>query len=251
MKSLQKIPSSLHELQAAYDRLYQGWMGEHRNIGQTERIFGLLDIQPGKRLVDIACGLGYLADMAAELGLDAVGIDVSKIALEKAKQECEHIGMLLLGDAERLPWPDHTFDYAVNLGSLEHFIDPAAAVREMQRILKPDGRAALLLPNSHHIRAIYSVYKYGEVFPDLQDFERFATRVEWERLLAENGLRVLSVHKYDTGMARVYKKGNAVFWYLYNIFFRLFGRWIPLNLTYTFIFICEPGSWADDKPARV
>ena len=238
----QKTPQSLQDLQISYDKLYQGWMGAHKNIGQAERLFDLLDIQPGKRLIDIACGLGYLADMAAERGLDAVGIDVSNIALKKAKQECKHAKMLLLGDAERLPWPDHTFDYAVNLGSLEHFIDPAAAVREMRRILKPGGRAALLLPNSHHIRAIYSVYKYGEMFPDLQDFERFATRVEWERLLAENGLPARSVHKYDTGMARVYKKGNEFFWYLYNISFRLFGRWIPLNLTYTFIFICEPGS---------
>jgi len=242
VKNLQKVPTSFHELQISYDKLYQGWMGKHKNIRQTEQVFDLLDIQPGKRLIDIACGLGYLADMATERGLDTVGIDISSVALEKAKQECEHVGMLLLGDAERLPWPDHTFDYAVNLGSLEHFIDPAAAVREMRRILKPDGRAALVLPNSHHIGAIYSVYKYGEILSDLQEFERFATRIEWERLLTENGLCVLSVHKHDIGMARVHKKGNEVFWYLHNILFRLFGRWIPLNLTYTFIFICEPGS---------
>jgi len=244
VKSLQKTPTSLYDLRDSYDRLYQGWMGEHKNIGQTERIFDLLGIQPGTRLVDIACGLGYLADIASERGLDAVGIDISSVALKKAKQECEHVGMLLLGDAERLPWHDHTFDYAVNLGSLEHFVDPTAAVREMRRVLKPDGRAALLLPNSHHIRAIYNVYRYGEIFPDLQDFERFGTRVEWERLLTENGLRILSVHKYDTGMARAHKKGNEVFWYLYNVFFRLCGRWIPLNLTYTFIFICKPESQA-------
>jgi ubiquinone/menaquinone biosynthesis C-methylase UbiE len=244
VKSLQKVPVSIHDLQASYNELYQGWMGKHKNIGQAQRILGLLDVQPGKRLIDIACGLGYLADMASDRGLDTVGIDVSRVALEKAQQEYTHVGMFLLGDAERLPWPDHAFDYAVNLGSLEHFIDPAAAVREMSRVLKPDGRAALLLPNSHHIRAIYNVYKHGEILPDLQDFERFATRVEWERLLTQNGLCVLSVHKYDTGMARAYKRGHEVFWYLYNIFFRLFGSWIPLNLTYTFIFICTPGSQA-------
>lgn len=242
MKSLQRVPTSIHDLQASYDGLFQGWMGEHRNVGQAERILDLLDVQPGKRLVDIACGLGYLADMASGRGLDTVGIDISRVALEKARRECDRVGMFLLGNAERLPWLDHAFDYAVNLGSLEHFVDPAAAVSEMSRILKPDGRAALLLPNSHHIRAIYSVYKYGEILTDLQDFERFATRSEWEHLLAQNGLCVLSVHKYDTGMARAYKQGNEIFWYLYNILFRLFGRWIPLNLTYSFIFICEPGS---------
>lgn len=241
MKSLQKVPESLQDLASSYDYLYQGWMGEHKNIGQTQRIFELLKIQPGKRLLDIACGLGYLADMAAERGLEAFGVDISEVALQKAQKECKHVNMLLRGDAERLPWPDHTFDYAVNLGSLEHFISPAIAVQEMARTLKPTGRAALLLPNSHHIRALYYVFKYGEIYPDLQDFERFATRNEWENLLTENGLEVVSTHKYDTGMARLHKKDNEFFWYLYNIMFRLLGnRWIPFNFTYTFIFICRP-----------
>lgn len=245
MKSLQKVPESLQDLASSYDHLYQGWMGEHKNIGQAQRIFELLDIQPGKRLLDIACGLGYLADMAAERGLESSGIDVSEVALRKAQQECQHGVTLLKGDAERLPWPSHTFDYVINLGSLEHFISPARAIQEMVRVLKPTGRAALLLPNSHHIRALYYVLKYGEVYPDLQDFERFATRKEWERLLTENGLAVVSSHKYDTGMARMHRKGNEVFWYLYNIMFRLLGNWwIPFNYTYTFIFICEPGSTA-------
>lgn len=239
MKQLQRVPTSTRQVQASYDQLYQGWMGGHKNIGQAKRILDLLQVQPGQRLLDIACGLGYLADMAGARGLQAIGIDISRVALEKAKSDCQHVGLLVLGDAERLPWPDRTFDYAVNLGSLEHFVDPAAAVREMRRVLKPGGRAAVLLPNSHHLRAIYNVYKYGEILPDLQDFERFATRVEWERLLADNGLRVLSVDKYDTGMSRAYKEGRQLFWYLYNIFFRLFGKYIPLNLTYTFIFICE------------
>jgi ubiquinone/menaquinone biosynthesis C-methylase UbiE len=235
-------PTTLQDLQASYDKLYQDWMQKHKNVGQAERILNLLNVQPGKYLADIACGLGYLADRATERGLFAVGIDISSVALKEGREDCKYTERFLLGNAERLPWADHTFDYAVNLGSLEHFINPGAAVHEMKRIIKPNGRAALLLPNSHHIRAIYSVYKYGKLFSDLQDYERFATRVEWERLLTKNGLQVLSVHKYDTGMARVYKEGNDVFWYLYNIFFRLFGRWIPLNLTYTFIFICKPRS---------
>ncbi len=241
MKDLQKIPTSLTQLQTSYDQLYQGWMGEHKNTGQAEYILNLLQVQPGGRLLDVACGLGYLAAMAADRNLKAMGIDISHFALQKAASAYSQVGMFLLGDAQRLPWPPHTFEYVVNLGSLEHFIDPAAAVREMTRVLKPEGKAALLLPNSHHIRAIYNVYRYGELLPDLQEFERFATRVEWEQLLTANGLRVCSVHKYDTGMSRVYKDRYKLFWYLYNIFFRLFGRWIPLNLTYTFVFICEPG----------
>ena len=240
MKQLQRAPDSTQDLQASYDQLYQGWMKDHKNIGQAERILNLLGVKPGQRLLDVAGGMGYLADLAGARGLTAYGTDISAVALDIARRECRHAAGLVLSDAERLPWASASLDYAVNLGSLEHFVDPARAVREMARVLKPDGRAALLVPNSHHIRAIYNVYKYGEIISDLQDFERFATRVEWERLFAENGLRVCSVHKYDTGMARVYRPGRVVFWYLYNIFYRLFGWMIPLNLTYTFIFICAP-----------
>jgi ubiquinone/menaquinone biosynthesis C-methylase UbiE len=239
---MRRVPLSTKDLQDSYNSLYEGWMGEHKNVKQARQILDLLDVQPGRRLLDIACGLGYLADMAAERGLDAVGIDLSTVALGKARNSCRDCCSLLLGDAEHLPFADEVFDYAVNLGSLEHFVNPAVAVREMRRVLKREGHAAVLLPNSHHIRAIYSVYKYGEIISDLQDYERFATRVEWERLLTENGLRVLSVYKHDTGMARAYREGQKVFWYLYNILFRLFGRWIPTNLAYSFIFICKPSA---------
>ncbi len=238
MNPLQHAPASTSALQTSYDRLYQGWMGGHKNLGQADRILSLLDVQAGQSLLDIACGLGYLADMAGARGLRAIGVDISAVALRQARQEARRASGFFLGDAEHLPLPDRSLDYAVNLGSLEHFVDPALAVREVARVLKPDGRAALLVPNSHHLRAIYNVYKYGEIISDLQDFERFATRVEWERLLTQNGLTICSVHKYDTGMARVYRPGREVFWYLYNIFFRLFGGLIPLNLTYTFIFVC-------------
>ena len=111
--------------------------------------------------------------------------------VDVATEELKQTKLFVLGDAERLPWPSDSFDYVVNLGSLEHFIDPAAAIREMVRILKPKGRAALLLPNSHHIRALYYVYRHGMILPDMQDYERFATRAEWEKLLTANGLRVL------------------------------------------------------------
>ena len=238
MNPLQRVPASTSELQASYDRLYQGWMGGHKNLGQADRILNLLAVQPGQSLLDIACGLGYLADLAGARGIRAVGVDISNVALRQAQRDSKHAAGFFMGDAEHLPLPDRSLDYAVNLGSLEHFVDPAQAVRETARVLKLDGRAALLVPNSHHLRAIYNVYKYGEIISDLQDFERFGTRVEWERLLTQNGLRVCSVHKFDTGMARVYKPGREVFWYLYNAFYRLFGGLIPLNLTYTFIFIC-------------
>lgn len=254
LHQIQNTPASLDELQRSYDELYRGWMGAHENTEQAQRMLDLLSlpagerVQPGERLLDVGCGTGALLHVAAARGLDVVGVDISPVALEQARTRYDLTGRLLLGSGEDIPCTDASFDYVVNLGSLEHFLDPARAVQEMARVLKPQGKAALLVPNSHHVRAIYNVWKYGDIISDLQEYERFATRGEWERLLAANGLRVVGAEKYDTGMARIYRPGRELFWTLYNVLFRLFGnRWIPFNFTYTFIFVCEKSQQTHNK----
>ncbi|MDD1779494.1 MAG: class I SAM-dependent methyltransferase [Candidatus Helarchaeota archaeon] len=241
MKEFQKVPQTYEELQSSYDHLYKGWMGSHRNVNQTLKILKLLKPNPGEKIVDIGCGTGYLLDAAGEYQLKPFGIDLSRRALRISQEKNKLKPLVAQAAAENLPWPTGYFDHAVILGSLEHFLDPAQAIKETGRVLKPGGKAAILVPNSHHIRAIYNVYKFGEILSDDQDYERFATRTEWEHLFISNGLSVASVHKFDTGMARAHKKGREFFWFIYNVLFKIFGNsWIPLNLTYTFIFICQP-----------
>lgn len=233
----QVVASSVRELQNSYNRLYQEWLGQHRNLGQARQILRWLDARSGK-LLDVACGLGYLPDMAEARGVEAYGLDISSVALGKAKAE-NPARRLVEGNGERLPFPTDHFDYVVCLGSLEHFIHPEVGAQEIARVLKPTGKAAIMLPNSHHLQAIYNVYRTGGILPELQDFERFATRVEWQAFLEKHGLKVQSVHKYNVGFARVFKKGREGFWYLYNILFRLFGdAWIPLNFSFALTYVC-------------
>jgi ubiquinone/menaquinone biosynthesis C-methylase UbiE len=237
ISSKQKVASSLSELQASYNTLYKEWLGQNRNIGQAKQMLDLMNAQSGL-VLDVACGLGYLLDMAEARGATAFGLDISRVALEKSKTEASQ-RRVVEGNGERLPWLDETFDYVTCLGSLEHFIHPDQGASEIARVLKPTGQAAIMLPNSHHVQAIYNVYKTGGILPELQDFERFATRMEWQAFLEEAGLRVESVHKYNVGFSRFFKKGREGFWYLYNILFRLFGGlWIPTNLSFALTFIC-------------
>jgi len=248
--SKQEVASSVEELKTSYNQLYQGWLGENRNIGEAQQMLDKMSVQSGL-LLDVACGLGYLVDMAEERGADAFGIDISEVALTKARTEnpSQH---LTLGNGERLPYPDRIFDYVTCLGSLEHFMNPKAGVSEIARVLKPSGKAAIMLPNSHHIMAIYNVYRTGGILPELQDFERFATRLEWQNLLERGGLRVISVHKFNVGFARVFKKGREVFWYLYNILYHLFGdRWIPLNLSFSLNYICVKADYSETGTSNV
>jgi ubiquinone/menaquinone biosynthesis C-methylase UbiE len=235
--STQRVASSVGELRSSYDQLYQEWLGENRNLGEAEQMLDKMEVETG-RLLDVACGLGYLLDMAEERGAKAFGIDLSGVALKKARAE-NPARDVILGNGERLPYPEETFDYVTCLGSLEHFMDPEVGATEIARVLKPSGKAAIMLPNSHHVMAIYNVYKTGGILPELQDFERFSTRLEWQDLLERNGLRVLSVHKFNVGFARLFKKGREGFWTLYNILYHLLGdRWIPLNLSFSLDYIC-------------
>jgi len=238
--SLQQVAPSTKALRDSYDTLYRGWLGSNRNTGQARQILDKLHVHSGV-LLDVACGLGYLLDMAEDRGVRALGLDISRVALRTAKKE-NPSRRVLLGDGEHIPLPSESFDFVVCLGSLEHFIDPEQGLHEMHRVLKPEGRLAILLPNSHHLLAIYNVIVTGGILSELQDFERFATPLEWQHLLERNGFKVMSVHKYNVGFSRFFRRGRGVFWYLYNILFRLAGDfWIPRNLSFSLTYICEKG----------
>lgn len=241
MQQLQnnKEPRSIGDLQNSYNELYKGWMKNHKNIWQAQLMLDLMEVEENCLLLDIGCGTGYVLGMASERKINAFGIDISITGLRQAKRTEETISVSM-ATGEQLPFCSNQFDYAINLGSLEHFLNPLLAVSETNRILKPNGKAAILVPNSHHICAVYNVYRYGEIISDLQDYERYATRKEWEKLLENGGLRVISTHKVNTGLSKMYKSGREFFWYLYNTLFRLFGdKWIPKNLSYSFIFLCR------------
>lgn len=238
ISSKQKVAGSVSELQDSYNHLYQEWLGQHKNIGQAKQLVELLNVKSGK-LLDVACGMGYLLDFAEARGASAYGLDISRVALQKSKAENKD-RRVTEGNGEALPWPDGTFDYVTCLGSLEHFMHHDIGAQEIARVLKPDGKAAIMLPNSHHVQAIYNVFKTGGILPELQDFERFATRVEWQAFLEENGLKVESVHKYNVGFSRFFKKGREGFFFVYNSLFRLFGDvWIPTNLSFALTFVCS------------
>jgi SAM-dependent methyltransferase len=239
VSSVQKKPDSIDDLRKSYDELYDhGWLGEHHNNEQQKLLLDSADVGPGLHL-DVACGMGYSLDFAIERGAYSVGIELSSTAIKRGKRE-NHRRLMVQGNGELLPWENDIFDYVTCLGSLEHFVNPSKGASEISRVLKPEGTAAILLPNSHNLLAIYNVYKTGGILPEQQEYERFATRVEWENLLNNSGLKVVDVKKFNVGFARVFKKGRGLFWYLYNAIYRVFGDfWIPVNLSYNLIFVCK------------
>ncbi len=102
----------------------------------------VLNVEQGTCLLDVACGPGHLTALAAQRGANAIGVDFSSQMIARAKHLHPTIEFYE-GDAENLEeYPDNTFDaVAMNFGIL-HLGQPESALREIHRVLKPNGRVA-------------------------------------------------------------------------------------------------------------
>ncbi len=114
-------------------------------------ILEYLDIQPGDRVLDCGCGLGWWLKVAGELfDCELYGIDVDLGRLRRASVEIGPRSQLLVASATRLPFLDGSFDKVVLSEVLEHVADDAALMREVHRVLRPGGVVAVTVPHRHY-----------------------------------------------------------------------------------------------------
>jgi SAM-dependent methyltransferase len=94
-------------------------------------------------ILDVGCGTGANLEMLSEFG-EVEGVDVSAEALSF----CQARGLekVKLGAAEALPYADNSFDLTTGLDVVEHLDDDLGGLKEMRRVLRPDGRALLFVP---------------------------------------------------------------------------------------------------------
>ncbi len=131
---------------AAY---YEDYWSRQLEPAQT-RLLALADLKAGERVLDVACGTGLVTlPAAAAVGPAGavVGTDISEqmvtqVRSQAAEQNLAHARFARM-DAESLDFPDESFDVALCALGLMYVPDPLAAFREMQRVLKPGGRAVV------------------------------------------------------------------------------------------------------------
>jgi arsenite methyltransferase len=113
----------------------------------TGNPFSLGELRPGERVVDVGCGAGIDSLIAAKkVGPEGrvIGVDMTPSMLEKARQGAKEAGLRNVefreGYAEALPVEDGWADVVISNGVLNLMPDKAAALEEMSRVLKPNGR---------------------------------------------------------------------------------------------------------------
>jgi len=120
----------------------------------------LLALLPrGTRVADLGCGTGELVAALAAAGAEVIGVDREEAMLTAARGRTEGLpGVTLLrGEVECLPLPDASIDAALLVLVLQHLTDPAAALAEAARVLRPGGRLVGLDLAPHHNDGLQAV----------------------------------------------------------------------------------------------
>jgi ubiquinone/menaquinone biosynthesis C-methylase UbiE len=93
---------------------------------------------PGGKLLDIGCGTGFIIHLAAKLFDEIHGVDITPAMMAQVRLDEGNI-VLHQTPAEKLPFPDQTFDAASAYSFIDHIEDPAQVISEVARVLKPGG----------------------------------------------------------------------------------------------------------------
>jgi len=175
------------EIKEFYDGVYYKEISHSTKVASYQlRLVKKLGISITDEVLDVACGTGEFLRACDAIGAEVSGVDLS----DKAIQACKKIlpsGEFFSCSAEKLPFKDGSFDIVTCLGSLEHFIDPVASLKEMVRVAKSGASFVILVPNKDFLTRKLGFFG-GTYQVDAKEVVR--TLDEWNGLFEQAGLLV-------------------------------------------------------------
>lgn len=157
--SAQELPEHVLANRSYWDGMAGEWVASGELLfGASEPSWGcwslpesdlhlLPENMSGMHAIELGCGTGYVSSWMAMRGATVTGIDNSARQLDTAKRLSREHGIpltLLHGNAEQVPYPDQTFDFAISEYGAAIWCDPRVWIPEAYRILKPGGRLVFL-----------------------------------------------------------------------------------------------------------
>lgn len=161
------------------------------NVRMRESVLDLLDVKHGENVLDCGCGLGYFLLKLQGSGAHLHGIDVSPESVAFVR---EHITPnARVGNAEKIPYPDNTFDKVLFCEVIEHVEDDAKVLREIRRVLKPGGRVVITTPSLKGFRAHSKLKQLGHHHGGEFHYRDGYMPEDLAKKLSDNGYKVLAV----------------------------------------------------------
>lgn len=163
----------------------------HADAPDLEALLASLDPCGHERVLDLGTGTGHTALAVAPHVAHVVGLDLTEAMLEQARGLARERGVgnvrFERGDAEALPYPDASFDLVTCRVCAHHFRDPAAALRETARVLRPEGRVLWIDSVSPEEPALDTFLNAIELLRDPSHVRNHRVS-EWRALFAAAGL---------------------------------------------------------------
>ncbi len=107
-----------------------------------EAVFQAAEIGAGTRVLDVGCGPGLAAQLAATRGARVAGLDAAETSITIARERTLE-GDFRAGEMEDLPWADNTFDLVTGFNAFQYAADVVCALREARRVATPGGHVAM------------------------------------------------------------------------------------------------------------
>jgi 2-polyprenyl-3-methyl-5-hydroxy-6-metoxy-1,4-benzoquinol methylase len=192
-------------------REYDAWHARHAVDEEADAPWHLLvrrHLRPeidlaGRRVLEIGCGRGGFSCWLAGQSkppCELTAADFSDTAVtmgrEFGRRKCLDNITWRVADIQELPFADANFDTAISCETIEHVPDPAKAVRELARVLRPGGRLLLTTPNYFSTIGLWRLYlplrgrRFSECGQPINQFTLIPRTLGW---LRRAGLRVTAV----------------------------------------------------------
>ena len=183
------IDKQLQDQQELYDK---GWRGElergkeqRGNLQTNLEFLARTDrLKPHDRVLEIGCGIGTVVAELAGRGYDAVGTDISDVAIAYGRDKYQGV-RLEVQAAEELAFPDESFEVVLSFDLFEHIARIDMHVAEVRRVLKPGGYYLFQTPNKYSNSIFetlaHKTLKWRRIHPSLH------TAGQLRRRLARHG----------------------------------------------------------------
>jgi arsenite methyltransferase len=161
---------SSEKLREEFNRWAEAGRGEgmeEDHLPITLPVLDMMKLAPGDNLLDVGCGVGWLARLLSERVPEGrvVGIDIADEMVRRARRNYVAVenAMFVMGSVDEIPWDANFFTHAISVESAYYWPDPARGLREIHRVLREGGSAWILInyyrdnPHSHQWASQFAI----------------------------------------------------------------------------------------------